>query len=131
MTSRPSSSGDAVSRRLPFPAPAVVAHLLAPGHLLTSDRFEFIFCAVALVRLALLQQTVGRLRGAPGLADDVIVICNEEQRFLVAQQLQETGAKATIMLEPAGLVTRLESEILASGPARSDTGGFAPHAGTA
>jgi mannose-1-phosphate guanylyltransferase/mannose-6-phosphate isomerase len=51
---------------------------------------------------SMLQQTVGRLEGAPGLAGNVIVICNEEQRFLVAQQLQEIGAKATIMLEPAG-----------------------------
>jgi mannose-1-phosphate guanylyltransferase/mannose-6-phosphate isomerase len=51
---------------------------------------------------SMLQQTVGRLEGASGLADNVIVICNEEQRFLVAQQLQEIGAKATIMLEPAG-----------------------------
>lgn len=51
---------------------------------------------------SMLQQTVGRLGGTNGLAGDVIVICNEEQRFLVAQQLQESGARATIILEPAG-----------------------------
>jgi len=51
---------------------------------------------------SMLQQTVRRLDGMDGLADNVIVICNEEQRFLVAQQLQESGVKATVILEPAG-----------------------------
>ncbi len=49
----------------------------------------------------LLQATCARAR----LVSDVdpIVVCNEEHRFLVAEQLREAGAaSATIMLEPMG-----------------------------
>lgn len=50
----------------------------------------------------LLQQTVQRLDGLPG-ATDPIVVCNEEHRFLAAEQLREIGAApADIVLEPEG-----------------------------
>ncbi|MFM7784759.1 MAG: mannose-1-phosphate guanylyltransferase/mannose-6-phosphate isomerase, partial [Gammaproteobacteria bacterium] len=50
----------------------------------------------------LLQQTLERLTGMPGLGEPVVV-CNEEHRFLVAQQLRDLGhAGASILLEPVG-----------------------------
>ena len=49
----------------------------------------------------LLQQTVTRLDGTG--ADEPLLICNEEHRFLVAEQLRLIGhGNATIVLEPAG-----------------------------
>lgn len=59
-----------------------------------------------LLRLAgegtLLQQTVLRLAGLPGVADPVLV-CNEEHRFLVGEQVREAGRQSfLIILEPAG-----------------------------
>lgn len=48
----------------------------------------------------MLQQTLLRLNGIGGLASPVVV-CNEEHRFMVAEQLQEIGlVDATIILEP-------------------------------
>ncbi len=50
----------------------------------------------------LIQQTANRLRGMDDAAPP-IVICNEEHRFLVAEQMQETGIKpGAIILEPMG-----------------------------
>ncbi|MFM7275048.1 MAG: sugar phosphate nucleotidyltransferase, partial [Gammaproteobacteria bacterium] len=50
----------------------------------------------------LLQQTLERLTGMPGLGEPVVV-CNEEHRFLVAQQLRDLGhSGASILLEPVG-----------------------------
>jgi mannose-1-phosphate guanylyltransferase / mannose-6-phosphate isomerase len=50
---------------------------------------------------SLLQETVARGRG-PGFAAPVVV-CNEEHRFLIAEQLREVGVtNARIMLEPVG-----------------------------
>lgn len=50
----------------------------------------------------LLQQTVQRLDNLPGAAAP-IVVCNEEHRFLAAEQLREIGmAPADIVLEPEG-----------------------------
>lgn len=50
----------------------------------------------------LLQQTAQRLGGLPYTADPIIV-CNEEHRFLAAEQLREIGVTpADIMLEPEG-----------------------------
>jgi mannose-1-phosphate guanylyltransferase/mannose-6-phosphate isomerase len=49
---------------------------------------------------SLLQDTVARLSG---LASDPIVVCNDEHRFLVADQLREAGTPASaILLEPVG-----------------------------
>ena len=50
----------------------------------------------------MLQSTLQRLAGIEGLAPP-IVVCNEEHRFLVAEQLREIGVTpAAILLEPAG-----------------------------
>jgi len=59
-----------------------------------------------LLRLAgdetLLQQTVRRLDGLENAAGPLLV-CNDEHRFLVAEQLREMGRKpADILLEPVG-----------------------------
>jgi mannose-1-phosphate guanylyltransferase len=51
-------------------------------------------------QLTMLQQTAARL---DGLSDQQpIVICNEDHRFLVAEQLLQHGKQATILLEPVG-----------------------------
>jgi mannose-1-phosphate guanylyltransferase/mannose-6-phosphate isomerase len=50
----------------------------------------------------MLQQTLLRLEGLADLAPPVVV-CNEEHRFLVAEQLRKIDVKpAAILLEPAG-----------------------------
>lgn len=50
---------------------------------------------------SLLQQTMLRVRGAEFLAP--IVICNEQYRFLIAEQLRDAGIEgAQIVLEPVG-----------------------------
>ncbi len=50
----------------------------------------------------LLQQTAGRLHGMAEVAKP-LVICNEEHRFLVAEQLREAGiTPEAIILEPIG-----------------------------
>ncbi len=50
----------------------------------------------------MLQATLRRLEGLAGLAAP-IVVCNEEHRFLVAEQLRHLGAKPeAIILEPSG-----------------------------
>jgi mannose-1-phosphate guanylyltransferase/mannose-6-phosphate isomerase len=50
----------------------------------------------------LLQQTVVRLDGMQHVADPLLV-CNEEHRFLIAEQLRELGrVPADIILEPVG-----------------------------
>ena len=52
---------------------------------------------------SLLQHTVRRLDGLAIGAAAPIVLCNEEHRFMVADQLRAAGANpAAIMLEPAG-----------------------------
>lgn len=50
----------------------------------------------------MLQETVTRLAGLPGLGAPCVV-CNEEHRFLVAEQLRQAGQAAdAIILEPTG-----------------------------
>lgn len=50
---------------------------------------------------SMLQETCNRLGGAA--IQEPIVVCNEEHRFFVAQQLQESGYQSPgILLEPAG-----------------------------
>jgi mannose-1-phosphate guanylyltransferase/mannose-6-phosphate isomerase len=52
--------------------------------------------------LSLLQQTYLRTEGLPGVGQP-IVICNEEHRFLVAEQLRQVDqTQASIVLEPMG-----------------------------
>jgi mannose-1-phosphate guanylyltransferase len=48
----------------------------------------------------MLQQTVERLSDLPG--SKPLIICNEEHRFFVAEQLREVDALGDILLEPVG-----------------------------
>ncbi|MCH8074112.1 MAG: NTP transferase domain-containing protein, partial [Proteobacteria bacterium] len=50
----------------------------------------------------MLQETALRLAGKDHLAAQIIVVCNEAHRFLVAEQLLEIDASAKIILEPEG-----------------------------
>ena len=50
----------------------------------------------------MLQDTVQRLDGVDNVADEVLVICNENHRFLVAEQLLAAGRSARVLLEPEG-----------------------------
>lgn len=49
----------------------------------------------------MLQETVARARQVPAIADP-IVVCTEDHRFMVAEQLRAIGAKATVLIEPVG-----------------------------
>jgi mannose-1-phosphate guanylyltransferase/mannose-6-phosphate isomerase len=48
---------------------------------------------------SLLQTTIKRLDGLPGLADPLLV-CNEDHRFVVAEQVRQIGRRGTVLLEP-------------------------------
>lgn len=51
----------------------------------------------------MLQDTVLRVKELPNVAKDVLVVCNEEHRFLVAEQLRNMKVSAeAIILEPEG-----------------------------
>jgi mannose-1-phosphate guanylyltransferase/mannose-6-phosphate isomerase len=50
---------------------------------------------------SMLQETVARLDGIEGLAGPLLV-CNEEHRFVVAEQLRLLGRRGQILLEPFG-----------------------------
>ena len=50
----------------------------------------------------MLQNTALRLAGKSNRTDRTMVICNEAHRFLVAEQLQDAGTAAQIVLEPEG-----------------------------
>ncbi len=47
------------------------------------------------------QQTIRRVQQIEGLSE-VIVVANEEHRFIVAEQLRQSGKKGRILLEPEG-----------------------------
>ena len=49
----------------------------------------------------MLQETVARLDGIAGLGEPILV-CNEEHRFAVAEQLRLLGKQGQILLEPCG-----------------------------
>lgn len=52
--------------------------------------------------LSMLQDTLRRMEGVPGLAEP-LVICNHEHRFLVAEQLRAIGVTPKLLLlEPVG-----------------------------
>ena len=52
---------------------------------------------------SLLQATVRRLDGLDGIElQEPIVVCNEEYRFLIAEQLRAMNKKGVILLEPTG-----------------------------
>jgi mannose-1-phosphate guanylyltransferase/mannose-6-phosphate isomerase len=71
----------------------------------------------------MLQETVARTEGVPGLTPP-IVVCNENHRFMVAEQLRELGtAPQAIVLEPQGRNTAPAAAIaalLASGGGDAD-----------
>jgi mannose-1-phosphate guanylyltransferase/mannose-6-phosphate isomerase len=72
----------------------------------------------------MLQETVLRLKGVDDLTDDVLVICNEMQRFLVAEQLCDIGIGAKIVLEPEGRNTAPAAALaalMAAGDAQGDS----------
>ena len=50
---------------------------------------------------SMLQATVARMDGIPGLSDPLLV-CNEEHRFVVAEQIRLLGKRGKIILEPVG-----------------------------
>jgi len=50
---------------------------------------------------SMLQETVARLDGVVGLSEPLLV-CNEEHRFVVAEQLRVLGKHGQILLEPFG-----------------------------
>lgn len=50
---------------------------------------------------SLLQATVRRLDGLAGVTAPLLV-CNEEHRFVVAEQLRRLGREASLLLEPVG-----------------------------
>lgn len=61
------------------------------------------FLAVGSGKGSLLQRTLNRLSSAAIRAEPAIVVCNEEHRFLVAEQVRQLGIGAgALMLEPAG-----------------------------
>ena len=52
--------------------------------------------------LTLFQNTLQRLQGIPKL-EDALIVCNEEHRFMVAEQLRTLNLKHQgILLEPIG-----------------------------
>ena len=56
---------------------------------------------------SLLQKTLQRMKGIENLKQPIL-ICNEDHRFIVAEQLREIGIKPkSILLEPFGKGTAL------------------------
>ena len=51
-------------------------------------------------QLTMLQETAARLQGMSGAG--ALVICNEEHRFLVAEQMRQQNSDVSILLEPVG-----------------------------
>jgi mannose-1-phosphate guanylyltransferase/mannose-6-phosphate isomerase len=50
---------------------------------------------------SLLQATVRRTDGLPAVAEPLLV-CNEEHRFVVAEQVRQLGRQGSVLLEPVG-----------------------------
>lgn len=73
--------------------------------------------------LTMLQETIARLNGVVELAAPMVV-CNDQHRFIVAQQLAEIGHKAeAIILEPVG---RNTAPAVAVSALRAQTRGLDP-----
>ena len=67
----------------------------------------------------MLQQTLGRLNGL--YQSEPIIVCNDEHRFLVAEQLRQLGIEqATIILEPEGKNTAPAIVLAAHAASASD-----------
>lgn len=67
---------------------------------LSRTQFPKQFLKLGLDGYTLLQSTILRLKNLD--CDDPILICNEEHRFLAAEQMREIGVNARIILEPVG-----------------------------
>lgn len=71
--------------------------------------------------LTLLQATVRRMDGFTAAPAAPVVVCNEDHRFLVAEQLREIGVGArSILLEPVGRGTAPALTLAALNPAADD-----------
>jgi mannose-1-phosphate guanylyltransferase/mannose-6-phosphate isomerase len=71
--------------------------------------------------LTLLQNTARRLEGLPLECNPPLIVCNEEHRFLVAEQLRQIGVgPRSIVLEPTGRGTAPALTLGALNPAASD-----------
>ncbi|HSG24391.1 MAG TPA: sugar phosphate nucleotidyltransferase, partial [Azonexus sp.] len=51
--------------------------------------------------LSMLQATIARMDGIADLGDPLLV-CNEEHRFVVAEQMRLLGKRGKVLLEPFG-----------------------------
>ncbi len=69
----------------------------------------------------LLQDTLNRLSGLAHLPP--LLVCNEESRFLAAEQMRQLGLQAPILLEPAG---RNTAPAIALGALEAQAGGADP-----
>lgn len=67
---------------------------------LSRTQFPKQFLKLGLDGYTLLQSTILRLKNLD--CDEPILICNEEHRFLAAEQMREIGVNARIILEPVG-----------------------------
>jgi mannose-1-phosphate guanylyltransferase / mannose-6-phosphate isomerase len=77
----------------------------------------------------MLQETALRLSGKANVADSTLVVCNEAHRFLVAEQLREIDARATVVLEPEGRNTAPAAALaalIAEREAKANGGGEPP-----
>ena len=68
----------------------------------------------------MLQETTARVRGIPGVSDELLIVCNEAHRFLVAEQMEAIGQRARIILEPEGRNTAPAVALAASLVAQHD-----------
>jgi mannose-1-phosphate guanylyltransferase len=83
------------------------------------------FIALTDNRLSMLQATVARLKGLGAEVQQPLLICNEQHRFLAAEQMRQMGfAHANVMLEPAG---RNTAPALALAALQSVASGHAAH----
>ena len=77
---------------------------------------------------SMLQATVARIDGIPGVGDPLLV-CNEEHRFVVAEQVRLLNKRGKIILEPFGRNTApaltLAALFASQGGGRSGVGSHA------
>lgn len=69
---------------------------------------------------SLLQATVRRLDGLDDLADPLL-ICNEDHRFVVAEQVRQLGRSGSVLLEPVGRNTAPAMTLAALWASRGDS----------
>jgi len=79
---------------------------------------------------SLLQATVRRVDGIDGVSDIAVtapmVVCNEEYRFVIAEQLRVMGKPGTVVLEPKGRNTAPALTIAAMAARVGQSGGADP-----